>query len=59
MRVDSWRAFLIDSWLELRHLRERVTKADRMIENQVRRLLTEVPHVDPSCRLGAPPSFER
>ena len=31
--------FLIDSWLELRHLRERVTNADRMIEDQVRQLL--------------------
>ncbi len=31
--------FLIETWLELRHLRERVTNADRMIEDRVRRLL--------------------
>jgi predicted MFS family arabinose efflux permease len=33
--------FLIESWLELRHLRERVTNADRMLEEQVRRLLKD------------------
>ena len=35
--------FLIESWLELRHLRERVTNADRMLEEEVRQLLTEPP----------------
>jgi hypothetical protein len=39
-------AFLIDSWLEYLHLRERVTKADRMVENHVRRLLTESPRIE-------------
>jgi MFS family permease len=37
--------FLIESWLELRHLRERVTNADRMLEDQVRRLLADPPRV--------------
>jgi MFS family permease len=37
--------FLIQSWLELMHARERVTNADRMLEEQVRRLLKEPPHV--------------
>ena len=33
--------FLIEFWLELRHLRERVTNADRMLEDQVRKLLRD------------------
>jgi MFS family permease len=37
--------FLIESWLELRHLRERVTNADRMLEDQIRGLLAEPPKV--------------
>jgi predicted MFS family arabinose efflux permease len=37
--------FLIESWLELRHLRERVTNADRMLEEEIRRLLLEPPSV--------------
>jgi MFS family permease len=37
--------FLIESWLELRHLRERVTNADRMLEDQIRQLLLEPPKV--------------
>jgi MFS family permease len=39
-------AFLIDSWLELKHLRERVTVADRMIEDHVHDLLIQAPHVE-------------
>jgi MFS family permease len=35
--------FLIESWLELRHLRERVTIADRMLEEEIKQLLTEPP----------------
>ena len=35
--------FLIQSLLELRHLRTRVTKADRIIEDQTRAFLTEPP----------------
>ncbi|MBV8663367.1 MAG: MFS transporter, partial [Hyphomicrobiales bacterium] len=35
--------FLIESWLELRHLRQRVTNADRMVEEELRQLLIEPP----------------
>ena len=35
--------FLIQSLLELRHLRVRVTKADRMVEERARKYLTEPP----------------
>jgi predicted MFS family arabinose efflux permease len=38
-----WETFLIESWLELQHLRERVTKADRIAEDRVRLLLKAVP----------------
>jgi len=34
-----WETFLIESWLEFRLLRERVTKADRLVEERARRLL--------------------
>ena len=37
--------FLIESWLELMHLYERVTNADRRIEERVRNLLIETPEV--------------
>jgi MFS family permease len=37
--------FLIESWLELKHARERVTNADRMQEEQIRPLLKEPPQV--------------
>jgi MFS family permease len=37
--------FLIGSWLEARYLRERVTNADRALEDEVRKLLTEPPRV--------------
>jgi MFS family permease len=37
--------FLIESWLELMYQRERVTNADRMREEQIRRLLSESPKV--------------
>jgi MFS family permease len=37
--------YLIESWLELMHLHERVTNADRMLEDQIRRLLTGPPKV--------------
>ena len=37
--------FMIDSWLELMHARERVTNADEMLENQVRQLLAEPPRI--------------
>ena len=37
--------FLIESWLELRHLRERVTKADRALEDRVRSFVLQAPNV--------------
>ncbi|MDE3174728.1 MAG: MFS transporter [Pseudomonadota bacterium] len=37
--------FLIESWLELMHLYERVTNADRRMEERVRKLLVETPVV--------------
>ncbi len=37
--------FLVESWLELKHARERVTNADRMQEEQIRPLLKEPPQV--------------
>ncbi|WP_158812719.1 MFS transporter [Methylocapsa sp. S129] len=38
-------SFLIESWLELMHARERVTNADRVIEDHVRQLLAAEPQV--------------
>jgi hypothetical protein len=32
-------AYLIESWLELMHLRERVTNADRVLEDEIREML--------------------
>ena len=37
--------FMIESWLELMHQRERVTNADEMLVNRVRHLLAEAPRV--------------
>jgi predicted MFS family arabinose efflux permease len=37
--------FLIESWLELMHSYERVTKADRMLEEHIRRLLIAAPQI--------------
>jgi hypothetical protein len=39
-------AYLIESWLELMHLRERVTNADRLLEDQIRCMLVEPPHIE-------------
>jgi predicted MFS family arabinose efflux permease len=36
-------SFLIESWLEFLHLRERVTKADRVVEDRVRALVKAPP----------------
>jgi len=44
-------AFLIESWLEYLYLRQRVTNADRMVEQHVHCLLSEPPRVE---RLVAP-----
>ena len=38
-------SFLIESWLELMHARERVTNADRLLEDHVRQLLGAAPEV--------------
>ena len=38
-----WELFLIESWLEFLHLRERVTKTDRLFEDRVRLLLKSPP----------------
>jgi quinol monooxygenase YgiN len=37
--------FLIESWLELMHLYERVTNADRRMEETVRTLLVDKPEI--------------
>jgi len=37
--------FLIESWLEAKHLRERVTNADRLREDYVRGLVKDPPDV--------------
>jgi MFS family permease len=37
--------FLVDSWLEHRRQHQRVTNADRMVEEHVRKLVREEPHV--------------
>jgi MFS family permease len=37
--------FLIESWLELMHQHERVTNADRLLEDHIRQLLTETPQI--------------
>jgi MFS family permease len=37
--------FLIETWLEAKHLRERVTNADRLMEDYVRGLISEPPSV--------------
>ena len=39
-------AYMIGSWLELLHFRERVTNEDRVIEDDIRTMLTEPPHLE-------------
>ena len=39
-------AYLIDSWLELMHLRERVTREDQMLEETIKEMLTEPPQIE-------------
>jgi MFS family permease len=38
--------YLIESWLELMHLRERVTNADRLLEDEIREMLTAPPRIE-------------
>ncbi len=38
--------YLIETWLELRHLRERVTNADRMLEDEIRDMLIAPPRIE-------------
>jgi len=38
--------YLLDSWLELMRLRERVTVDDRALEEEIRQLLLEPPHIE-------------
>ena len=38
--------YLIESWLELMHLRERVTNADRVLEDQIREMLIAPPRIE-------------
>jgi predicted MFS family arabinose efflux permease len=38
--------YLIESWLELMHLRERVTNADRLLEDEIREMLLAPPHIE-------------
>jgi MFS family permease len=54
--------YLIESWLELMRLRERVTNADRMLEDEIREMLTAPPRIefliaaerDPQVQHGRP-----
>jgi Transmembrane secretion effector len=39
-------AYLIESWLELMHLRERVTNADRVLEEEIREMLIAPPRIE-------------
>jgi MFS family permease len=39
-------AYLIESWLELMHLRERITHEDRMLEDTIKVMLLEAPHIE-------------
>ncbi len=38
--------YLIESWLELMHLRERVTNEDRMLEDEISKMLIVPPHIE-------------
>ncbi len=39
-------AYLIELWLELMHLRERVTNADRVLEDEIREMLIAPPRIE-------------
>ncbi len=38
--------YLIETWLEFMHLRERVTNADRVLEEEIREMLTAPPRIE-------------
>ena len=38
--------YLIESWLELMHLRERVTNEYRILEDEIRDMLLKPPHIE-------------
>jgi Transmembrane secretion effector len=38
--------YLIETWLELMHLRERVTNADRVLEDEIRDMLVAQPWIE-------------
>jgi len=38
--------YLIESWLDLMHLRERVTNQDRMLEDEISEMLIKPPHIE-------------
>jgi len=39
-------AYLIESWLELMHFRQRVTREDRVVEDEISDMLTKSPHIE-------------
>ncbi|RBP07408.1 putative MFS family arabinose efflux permease [Roseiarcus fermentans] len=39
-------AYLIESWLELMHFRERITNEDRAVEDEIRDMLTQPPQIE-------------
>ena len=38
--------YMIESWLELKHLRERVTNEDRLLEDEISEMLIRPPHIE-------------
>jgi len=38
--------YLIESWLELKHVRERVTVEDRMLEDEISEMLLKPPQIE-------------
>ncbi len=49
-------AYLIESWLELMHFRERVTNEDRVVEDEISAMLTGAPRIEflVAAERGAP-----
>ncbi len=39
-------AYLIETWLELMHLRQRVTREDQLLEDAIEAMLLEPPHIE-------------